>query len=166
MQKPSAASWAGSIALPSRRRLQEISVRKDVKAGSKTFVLLGAGGSSLCPEVLKQSLRRRPGHARLRALTPPTAPGPSAATREPGGRLKRETLFIVAVKSGSTIVVSHASSSNISGAASEPPAKSPGAQFISGIADPKPPAGPRPERGVPVKSATEPRTGRRCPFRR
>jgi transaldolase / glucose-6-phosphate isomerase len=62
-------------------------------------VLLGMGGSSLCPDVLRHTFGKVPGHPRLHVLDT-TDPASILAVR----RLirPRETLFIVASKSGTT----------------------------------------------------------------
>jgi glucose-6-phosphate isomerase len=68
-------------------------------AGFTHAVVLGMGGSSLCPEVLRQSFGARPGYPELLVLDS-TVP---AALRQIEAQVKLEsTLFIVASKSGST----------------------------------------------------------------
>ncbi|MFN2568776.1 MAG: bifunctional transaldolase/phosoglucose isomerase [Candidatus Dormibacteria bacterium] len=68
--------------------------------GVRDAVLLGMGGSSLCPEVLRASLGSAAGHPRLHVLdtTDPAAIASVTEAVEP-----RETLFIVASKSGTTL---------------------------------------------------------------
>jgi len=75
------------------------SVRQD---GFHDVVLLGMGGSSLGPEVFRQTFRSAPGFSRLHVLDS-TVPGAVRATAREID-LKR-TLFIVASKSGGTIEV-------------------------------------------------------------
>lgn len=72
------------------------------RAGIKDVVLLGMGGSSLCPEVLRQVIGTRAGFPRLSVLD----------TTDPGAILSvakainlRKSLFIVSSKSGGTIEV-------------------------------------------------------------
>ncbi|HTM45665.1 MAG TPA: bifunctional transaldolase/phosoglucose isomerase [Polyangiaceae bacterium] len=73
------------------------------QAGFKKALLLGMGGSSLCPEVLATTFGAAPGALELRVLdsTDPEAVHSAAQWAELGS-----TLFIVASKSGSTIEVS------------------------------------------------------------
>jgi len=68
-------------------------------AGFTHAVVLGMGGSSLCPEVLSQSFGQQPGYPQLLVLDS-TVP---AAVAHLEAQIKLEsTLFIVASKSGST----------------------------------------------------------------
>ena len=69
-------------------------------AGFRSCVLLGMGGSSLCPEVLRQSFGSAAGQPELFVLdtTDPAAIDTLSRTLDP-----RTTLFIVASKSGTTI---------------------------------------------------------------
>jgi glucose-6-phosphate isomerase len=68
-------------------------------AGFTHAVVLGMGGSSLCPEVLRQSFGLQPGYPQLLVLDS-TVP---AAVAHIEAQVKLEsTLFIVASKSGST----------------------------------------------------------------
>lgn len=72
------------------------------KAGFKDAVLLGMGGSSLCPEVLRQTFGTKKGWLRLHVLDT-TDP---AAIRDVLKKIKLpKTLFIVSSKSGGTIEV-------------------------------------------------------------
>jgi transaldolase/glucose-6-phosphate isomerase len=72
-------------------------------AGYTHALLLGMGGSSLCPEVLRQTFGRQPGYLDL-AVLDSTDP---QAVREAAGRAPLErTLFLVSTKSGSTIETS------------------------------------------------------------
>lgn len=106
---------------------------KDVKkAGFKDTVLLGMGGSSLCPEVLKQTFGTAPGHMRLHVLDT-TDPGAIAATAV---KLSlKKTLFIVSSKSGGTIEVLSLFK-HFWGRLEKAGVKTPGSQFIA-ITDPK-----------------------------
>ena len=70
------------------------------KAGFTHALLLGMGGSSLCPEVLKITFGKQPGHPELHVLDS-TDPAQIKAI-ESQVDLAR-TLFIVASKSGSTL---------------------------------------------------------------
>ncbi|HET9480837.1 MAG TPA: glucose-6-phosphate isomerase [Candidatus Polarisedimenticolia bacterium] len=72
-------------------------VRKD---RIRHVVLLGMGGSSLCPDVLRRTFRRRPGFPALLVLdsTDPEAIGAVDRVID-----RRRSLFIVASKSGTTI---------------------------------------------------------------
>ena len=62
-------------------------------------VLLGMGGSSLCPDVLRHTFGKAPGHPRLHVLDT-TDPASVLAVRR--AIRPRDTLFIVASKSGGT----------------------------------------------------------------
>lgn len=72
------------------------------RAGVKDVVLLGMGGSSLCPEVLRQIIGARVGFPRLSVLDT-TDPGAILAVTK--AIQLRKTLFIVSSKSGGTIEV-------------------------------------------------------------
>ena len=71
-----------------------------VKAGFRHALLLGMGGSSLCPEVLKITFGKQPGHPELHVLDS-TDPAQIKAIAQEIDISK--TLFIVASKSGSTL---------------------------------------------------------------
>jgi len=72
-------------------------VRED---GVRDVVLLGMGGSSLAPEVLRRCFAPAPGHPRLRVLDSTDA----GAVRAVGEVVEpAQTLFIVSSKSGGTI---------------------------------------------------------------
>lgn len=98
------AQWLGwlgiaGIQLAQRQRLEQFAA--EVKAaGFKDALLLGMGGSSLCPEVLRLTFGGGPGFPDLHVLDS-TDPAQVAAT-EKKIDLKR-TLFIVSSKSGSTL---------------------------------------------------------------
>jgi len=66
----------------------------------KDVVLLGMGGSSLCPDVLRRTFRRRSGHPALHVLdtTSPEMIAAVEAAIDP-----ERTIFLVASKSGTTI---------------------------------------------------------------
>ncbi len=68
--------------------------------GMRDVVLLGMGGSSLAPEVLRRSFGSQPGHPKLHVLDSTDA----ATVRSVGGRIDPgSTLFVVSSKSGGTI---------------------------------------------------------------
>ncbi|HEV3124845.1 MAG TPA: bifunctional transaldolase/phosoglucose isomerase [Candidatus Dormibacteraeota bacterium] len=69
-------------------------------AGIRDVVLLGMGGSSLCPEVLRTSFASAPGYPTLHVLDT-TDPAAIAATTSAIDA--RRSLFIVASKSGGTV---------------------------------------------------------------
>jgi transaldolase/glucose-6-phosphate isomerase len=71
-----------------------------VRDGFRQVVLLGMGGSSLCPDVLRRTFRRRSGHPALHVLdtTDPEAIATVERTIDPA-----RTLVVVASKSGTTI---------------------------------------------------------------
>jgi transaldolase / glucose-6-phosphate isomerase len=71
------------------------------EAGFKHVMLLGMGGSSLCPEVCRRSFERIEGYPELLVLDS-TDPDTVADFEKRAGDLNR-TLFIVASKSGSTV---------------------------------------------------------------
>lgn len=98
------ASWLGWLGLAQAelddltalRRLQE-EVKRE---GFTHALLLGMGGSSLCPEVLKETFGRIPGYPEMHVLDS-TDPAQVRAVEEAIDLAK--TLFIVASKSGSTL---------------------------------------------------------------
>ena len=98
------ASWLGWIGVPEQQldvasdfsRLRE-EVRRE---GFDHVLLLGMGGSSLCPEVLRETFGVIPGSPELHVLDS-TDPGQILALE---GRIDlKKTLFIVSSKSGSTL---------------------------------------------------------------
>jgi glucose-6-phosphate isomerase len=98
------SQWMGWLSVLEDRTATLESLRKlqtEVKAGGFTHALLmGMGGSSLCPEVLAETFGKQPGFPELLVLDS-TNP---AQVRHFEKRLNREkTLFIVASKSGSTL---------------------------------------------------------------
>ena len=98
------SKWLGWLRVveDQRRDLQQLqSFAADVARGKPTHaLLLGMGGSSLCPEVLKITFGRQPGYPELHVLDS-TDPAQIKAI-EARVDLAR-TLFIVASKSGSTL---------------------------------------------------------------
>ncbi len=98
------AQWMGWLRvtgeqLAQRQRFEQFSA--EVKtAGFKNVLLLGMGGSSLCPEVLRLSFGDNPGFPDLHVLDS-TDPAQVAATEKKIDVAR--TLFIVSSKSGSTL---------------------------------------------------------------
>ena len=98
------AQWLGWLGIAAKQlaqlpRFEEFAA--EVKAaGFKHALLLGMGGSSLCPEVMRLTFGGAPGFPDLHVLDS-TDPAQVAAT-EKKIDLKR-TLFIVSSKSGSTL---------------------------------------------------------------
>jgi glucose-6-phosphate isomerase len=96
--------WLGWIDIVERQQKDtaaHAALAQDVKAaGFKSALLLGMGGSSLCPEVLAETFSTQPGFPALH-IVDSTDPAQVKATRE---KLNlTETLVIVASKSGSTL---------------------------------------------------------------
>jgi len=98
------AKWLGWLdAVDAGRRL--LPTLDDIAAGVRRdgfthALLLGMGGSSLCPEVLARTFGHQPGAPELHVLDS-TVPSQVAAVE---GRIDLDrTLFIVASKSGSTL---------------------------------------------------------------
>ena len=96
--------WMGWINIVERQQ-KDLAVfaalATDVKAaGFQTVLLLGMGGSSLCPEVLATTFGQQPGFPALH-IVDSTDPAQVKAARD-NVNLK-ETLVIVASKSGSTL---------------------------------------------------------------
>jgi transaldolase / glucose-6-phosphate isomerase len=73
---------------------------EDVRANFSDVVVLGMGGSSLCPEVLRRSIGSAPGFPRLHVLDSTV---PAAVARLEETLNLSTTLFIVASKSGTTV---------------------------------------------------------------
>ena len=96
--------WVGWLRLveQQRARREEFGrVSEDVRlAGFGHAVVLGMGGSSLCPDVFARTFGRVPGHPVLRVLDSTVPAQIRALEREID---LRRTLFIVASKSGTTI---------------------------------------------------------------
>src|SRR5271157_2134646 len=96
--------WLGWIDIVERQQKDEAAfaaLAADVKAaGFKTVLLLGMGGSSLCPEVLAVTFGRQPDFPALH-IVDSTDPAQVKAARD---RIDlAETLVVVASKSGSTL---------------------------------------------------------------
>jgi glucose-6-phosphate isomerase len=96
--------WLGWINIVERQQKDAASfaaLAADVKAaGFKSVLLLGMGGSSLCPEVLAETFGPQPGFPVLH-IVDSTDPAQVKAARE---RVNlAETLAVVASKSGSTL---------------------------------------------------------------
>jgi transaldolase/glucose-6-phosphate isomerase len=85
--------------LAARQRFVEISNRVKA-AGYRNAVLLGMGGSSLCPEVLSVTFGQQPGFPKFHVLdsTDPAQVRAIEAAADP-----KKTLYIVSSKSGSTL---------------------------------------------------------------
>ncbi len=98
------ANWLGWLGIAEEQlgRLEHLrSVAEDARAGGFTHVLLlGMGGSSLCPEVLKETFGRIGGYPELHVLDS-TDPAQVRAFEHKVDPAK--TLFIVSSKSGSTL---------------------------------------------------------------
>jgi glucose-6-phosphate isomerase len=82
------------------REEYETFAREVTESGMQHVALLGMGGSSLCPEVLRRTFAPEPGHPRLSVLDS-TEPA-SVLALEKQLPLDR-TLFVVSTKSGTTI---------------------------------------------------------------
>ena len=98
------ASWLGWLGIAEAQlgRLEHLRrVAEDARTGGFTHVLLlGMGGSSLCPEVLHETFGRIEGYPQLHVLDS-TDP---AQVRSIEGKVDlARTLFIVSSKSGSTL---------------------------------------------------------------
>lgn len=87
-------------AMASRVEQMRSFAQQVVDAGTRHVVLLGMGGSSLCPEVLRRTFTRRPGFPALLVLdsTDPEGIATVERTIDPG-----RSFFIVSSKSGTTI---------------------------------------------------------------
>ena len=83
-----------------QREKYEAFAREVTGSGIQHVALLGMGGSSLCPEVLRRTFAPEPGHPRLSVLDS-TEPA-SVLALEKQLPLDR-TLFVVSTKSGTTI---------------------------------------------------------------
>src|SRR5262245_6047717 len=93
--------WLGWLDVVEREipRVKELGSFAGEVASFEDAVVLGMGGSSLCPDVLSRSYGRRPGHPRLHILDS-TVPD-QIAELEAAINID-ETLFLVASKSGTT----------------------------------------------------------------
>ena len=96
--------WLGwlHVAEDQIAHLQELNdiARDSAQAGFHHALLLGMGGSSLCPEVLKVTFGNQPGHPELHVLD---STDPVQITAIESAIDVANTLFIVASKSGSTL---------------------------------------------------------------
>ncbi|HET8725698.1 MAG TPA: bifunctional transaldolase/phosoglucose isomerase [Anaeromyxobacteraceae bacterium] len=96
--------WVGWLRLveQQRARREEFGrVAEDVRlAGFGHVLVLGMGGSSLCPDVFARTFGQVPGFPRLRVLDSTVPAQVRAAEREVD---LRRTLFVVASKSGTTV---------------------------------------------------------------
>lgn len=96
--------WLGWMAIVEREQREaatHAALAKDVhSAGFESALLLGMGGSSLCPEVLAVTFGRQPGFPALH-IVDSTDPAQVKAARDKVDRAR--TIAIVASKSGSTI---------------------------------------------------------------
>ena len=96
--------WLGWLGIPGRQleaHDELLALGRDARdAGFEAALVLGMGGSSLCPEVLGSSFAPAAGHPRLHVLDSTHPAEVAAREREVG--LDR-TLFIVSSKSGTTL---------------------------------------------------------------
>ena len=102
--RDSEEKWLGWIDIVERQQ-QDLAdfaaLAADMKAaGFKTLLLLGMGGSSLCPEVLATTFGQQPGFPALH-IVDSTDPAQVKAARDKVNL--KETLVIAASKSGSTL---------------------------------------------------------------
>jgi glucose-6-phosphate isomerase len=97
-------NWLGWIDIVERQQKDLAAfaaLADDVKStGFKTVLLLGMGGSSLCPEVLSVTFGQQPGFPALH-IVDSTDPAQVKAARDKVDL--KETLVVVASKSGSTL---------------------------------------------------------------
>jgi transaldolase/glucose-6-phosphate isomerase len=98
------AAWLGWLDITEQQRTDVEKLKAlaaEVKAaGFRDILLLGMGGSSLCPEVLALTFGQQPGFPRLHVLDS-TDPAQISHTEQKIDLAK--TLFIVSSKSGSTL---------------------------------------------------------------
>ena len=98
------ANWLGWLGITEDQITNLANLRQvaeDVKSAGFTHVLLlGMGGSSLCPEVLALTFKKQPGYPELQVLDS-TDPAQVKAAESKVNLAK--TLFIVSSKSGSTL---------------------------------------------------------------
>ena len=101
-----AARRLGWLDLPERLRAQTVELRHfaaQIADEELTHaVLLGMGGSSLAPEVMRRMLGVRPGALELTVLDDSS---PAAVRAVAGSHVPRRTLFVVSSKSGTTLEV-------------------------------------------------------------
>ncbi len=96
------ANWLGWLGITENQiaHLHELEAMTEDAASFKDALLLGMGGSSLAPEVLRLTFGKRPGHPDLHVLdsTDPAQVKAFESKIDP-----KKTLFIVSSKSGSTL---------------------------------------------------------------
>ena len=94
-------SWLDVVTTQLERQSTFSQISADVRQGQFTHaLLLGMGGSSLCPEVLRSTFECGPSHPALRVLDS-TVPAQVRAAEDAVDL--RRTLFIVSSKSGTTL---------------------------------------------------------------
>ncbi|HTX17048.1 MAG TPA: hypothetical protein VMG34_00185 [Bacteroidota bacterium] len=92
--------WLESVDLMQERRKDLTSFSEDVrKSGFTHAVVLGMGGSSLCPDVCRTTFGSAPGYPKLFVLD---STNPTSVHRIESSISLEKTLFIVASKSGGT----------------------------------------------------------------
>ncbi|HEX6547185.1 MAG TPA: bifunctional transaldolase/phosoglucose isomerase [Candidatus Dormibacteraeota bacterium] len=133
-QQKEIAGWLGWLNVPEKMREQEDTFRglaRDGKAYSDV-VLCGMGGSSLCPDVLRNTFGQVRGHPALHVLDT-TDPGSILALRR---RIDpADTLFVISSKSGGTTeTLSHFA--YFWGEVEKAKVKQPGRHFAA-VTDPK-----------------------------
>lgn len=98
------ARWLGWLDAPQRARADVDAItafaREVAGGGVSDVLLLGMGGSSLCPEVFTRTFGRIDGFPRLRVLD---STDPAQVARLESAIDLDRTLFVVASKSGSTL---------------------------------------------------------------
>lgn len=97
------SKWMGWLNITEEEEAHEASLRKiaeEAKAGFHDILLLGMGGSSLCPEVLAMTFGHIAGYPRLHVLDS-TDPAQVKASEKKVDL--SNTLFIVSSKSGTTL---------------------------------------------------------------
>ena len=98
------ASWLGWLDIVDEQIAQHDQLQKiksDTQLGRfQDILLLGMGGSSLCPEVLKMTFGRQPGYPRMHVLD---STDPAQVKSFEHQIDVSKTLFIVSSKSGSTL---------------------------------------------------------------
>src|SRR5207302_597341 len=98
------SKWMGWLNITEQEEAHEGSLRKiaeEAKAGGfRHILLLGMGGSSLCPEVLAMTFGHIAGYPRLHVLDSTDPAQVKAAEKKID---LASTLFIVSSKSGSTL---------------------------------------------------------------
>ena len=96
--------WVGWLRVVEEQRANQSQLLQAAadaaQAGFTHALLLGMGGSSLCPEVLKITFGKQPGHPELHVLD---STDPAQIKSIEGQVDLARTLFIVASKSGSTL---------------------------------------------------------------